>query len=107
MLRVNEGKKEEGNICPKEHREAEEGKAITAKAKGNKRKDSTVWYMVNKLHGKKRLHHTMKLVERCRQQGKHIVWFAQETKRKGLIKASTIRSEGSKIKNTVIDSKVW
>ena len=31
----------------------------------------------------------------------------QETKRKGLIKVGAVRSEGSKIKNTVIDGKEW
>ena len=34
MFRVDEGKKEEGNECLKEYREAEEGKAVTTKAKG-------------------------------------------------------------------------
>ena len=38
---------------------------------------------------------------------KHIVQFARETKRKGLIKTSAVWSEGSKIKNTVIDDKEW
>ena len=44
MLRVDEGKKEEGNKCFKEHREAEEGKAGMTEAKGKniQRKDSTV-----------------------------------------------------------------
>ena len=33
MLRVNEDKKE-GNECPKEYREAEEGKVVTVEAEG-------------------------------------------------------------------------
>ena len=74
MLRVNE--KGEENESPKEYREVEETKAITAEAKSNKRKDSTVWHTVNGPRGKKMLHHTTKLVERCQQQGKHIVRFA-------------------------------
>ena len=36
VLRVDE--KGEENECPKEYREEEEGKAITAEAKGSKRK---------------------------------------------------------------------
>ena len=63
MLRVDE--KGEENECPKEYREVEKGKVITVEAKGSKRKDSTVRYTVNKPRGKKRLHHTTKLVERC------------------------------------------
>ena len=34
MLRVDEGEKTEENECPKEYREAEEGKAVTAEAEG-------------------------------------------------------------------------
>ena len=51
------------------------------------------------------LQKTKDIVEGCQQQGKHIIRSAQETKRKGLIKASAVQSEGSKIKNTVIDGK--
>ena len=65
MLKVDE--KGEENECPKEYREVEETKAITAEAKGNKRRDPTVWYTVNGPCGKKRLYHTANLVERCRQ----------------------------------------
>lgn len=114
ILGVDEGEKEEGNECPKDYREVEEGKVVTAEAEGKsipneprKRKNSTVRYIVNGPRGKKRLHRTMNLVERCRQQGKHIVQAAQETKRKGLIKTSAVRSEGSKIKNTATDRKEW
>jgi len=49
MLRVDKGKKEEENEYAKEYREAEEGKAVTAKAEGKniqyepgRRKDSTI-----------------------------------------------------------------
>ena len=92
MLRVDE--KGEQNEYPKEYREVEETKAITAKAKGSKRKDSTVRYTVNGPRGKKKLHRTTKLVERCRRQGKHILRSTQETKRKGLIKTLVVQSEG-------------
>ena len=122
MLRVDEGEKEEGNECPKKYREAKEGKTVTTEAKGKnilydqykrknilyeprKMKDSTVWYTVNGLSGKKGLHRTTNLVERYRQQGKNIVRSVQETKRKGLIKTSAVWSEGSRIKNIVIDGK--
>ena len=64
MLRVNE--KGEENKCSKEYKEVEETKVIMAEAKGSKRKDSPVRYTVNGPHGKKRLHHTTKLVEKCR-----------------------------------------
>lgn len=50
----------------------EETKKITIEAKGNKRKNSTVWYTMNRPHGKKRLHHSMKLVEMCQQQGNNL-----------------------------------
>ena len=107
MLRVDKGEKEGRNECPKKYREAKEGKAVTAEVEGknipygqykrknipykpNKRKDSTVRYMVNGLRGKKRLHPTMDLVERYWQKRKHIIWFAQETKRKGLIKTAGV-----------------
>ena len=95
MLRVDEGKKEEGNECPKEHREAEEGKAVTGEVEGKniqyepkKRKDSTVRSRRNKM-----LHRTRDIVERCRQQGKHIRQSAQETK-EGLIKVAAVQSGG-------------
>ena len=34
MLRVNEGKKEEGNECLKEYKEEEEGKMVMTKVEG-------------------------------------------------------------------------
>ena len=34
MLRVDEGDQEEGNECPKEYREAEEGKTVMTKVEG-------------------------------------------------------------------------
>ena len=90
----------------------EEGKAVMGEDerknimyKPGKRKYSTVRYTVNGPRRKEMLHRTTDLVKRCRQQGKHIVQFAQETKRKGLVLTSTVRSEGSKIKNTIIDDK--
>ena len=68
MLRVDKGKKEEGNECPKEQKEAKEGKAVTAEAEGKntqyeprRRKDSTV-----RPCRKKVLRRTMDIVERCR-----------------------------------------
>lgn len=103
MLRVDEGEKKEENECPKEHKEMEETKVITAEAKGRKRNDSTVLYMVNGPCGKIRLH----CMDRCRQQGKHILQSAQETKQKGLMKTLVVQSEDSKIKNTTIDGKEW
>ena len=108
MLRVDEGKKEGkecpkehrkaegGNECPKEHREADDGKAVTVEDEGKnmqykpiKRKDSTV-----RPRRKDMLHRTTDIVERCRQQGRHIIRSAQETKRKGLIKVAAVRSGG-------------
>ena len=80
MLRVDKDKKEEGNECPKEHREAEEdreaeeGKAGMTEAKGKniqyepRRKDSTV-----RPHRKKVLRGTMDIAERCQKQGRHII----------------------------------
>ena len=74
MLRVDEGNKGEENDCPKEYREVKEGKVVMDEAEGKSipyepriRKNSNVQYTVNKLHGKKRLHRTTELVERCRQ----------------------------------------
>ena len=97
MLRVDEGEKKEGNEYPKEYREVEEGKTVTAEAKGKsipyeprKRKDSTVRYTINGTRRKKILHRTTDIVERCRQQGKHIIQSAQETKRKGLVKTTLV-----------------
>ena len=114
MLRVDEGDKTKKNECLKEYREAEEGKVVTTNAEGKniqskprKKKDPTIRYAVNGSCRKKRLHHITNLVEKCQKQGKHIVRFAQETKRKGLIKTSAVQSEGSKIKNTTIDGKRW
>ena len=79
MLRVDKAEKEEKNECLKEYREAEEGKAVMAEAEGKniqseprKKKDPTVWYMVNEPHRKKRMHRTIKLVEGCRQQGNNL-----------------------------------
>ena len=40
------------------------------------------------------LRRTTDIAERCRQQGRHIIGFAQETKRKGLIKDATVWSGG-------------
>ena len=108
MLRVDEGEKEKRNECPKEYREAEEGKVVRIEVEGKnilyetRRKDSTI-----RPRKKKMLRRTTDIVERCRQQGKHIIRSVQETKRKGLIKASTVRSEDSKINNTIIDGKEW
>ena len=121
MLRVDEGKKEGkecpkehkeaegGNECLKEHREANKGKAVTAKDEGKnmqykpiKRKDSTV-----RPRRKEMLRQTTNIAEWCRPQGRHIIQSAQETKGKGLIEAVAVRSEGSKIKNIVIDGKEW
>ena len=49
MLRVDEGEKTKENECPKDYREAEEGKAAMAEAEGKniqskprKKKDPTV-----------------------------------------------------------------
>jgi hypothetical protein len=104
MLRVDEGKKVEGNECPKENREAEggnecpkenreaeEGKAGMIVPEGKniqyepeRRKDSTV-----RPSKKKVLRRT---TERCRQQGRHTVRYAQETKRKGSIKVVAVQS---------------
>ena len=74
MLRVDKGKKEEGNECPKEYKEAEEGKAVTAEDEGKniqseprKKKDPTIRYAMNGLYRKKGMHHTIKLVEGCPQ----------------------------------------
>ena len=36
----------------------------------------------------------MDIAERCQQQGRHIIWSALETKRKGLIKVAAVRSGG-------------
>ena len=106
---VDEGDKEEINEYPKVYREAEQGKVVGTEADGKniqyglrKRKDSTV-----RSCRKKMLRQTKDIVEACRQQGKHIIRSVQETKRKGLIKTSAVWSEGSKIKNTVIDGKEW
>ena len=62
MLRVDECKKEEGNECPKEHKEAEEGKAVTGKniQYEPRRKDSTV-----RPHRKEMLRRTTDIAERC------------------------------------------
>ena len=72
MLRVDEGEKRKKKECPKEYREAKEGKVITTKAKGKnilhepkKRKDFTVRYTMNGLCRKKMLHRTTNIVERC------------------------------------------
>ena len=96
MLRVDKGKKKEGNECPKEYREAEERKAVTKKAEGKniqydprKRKDSTV-----RPHKKKVLRRTTDIAERCRQQGRHIIQSTQETEPKGLIKVVAVWSGG-------------
>ncbi len=69
LLRIDESEEGEENECPKEYREVEEGKAITAEAEGkniqyepNKKKDSTVRYTVNGLRKKKRLHRTTDIV---------------------------------------------
>ena len=82
ILRVDE--KGEENECPKEYREVEKGKAITAEDEGKniqyeprKRKDSIV-----RLCKKKMLCRTIDIVERCQQQGKQMAQSAQETKRR-------------------------
>ena len=74
MLRVDKGEKTKENECPKEYREAEEGKAVTAEAEGKniqskprKKKGPTIQYTVNRPRGKKRLHRSIKLVEGCRR----------------------------------------
>ena len=67
MLRVDKDKKEEGNECPKEHREAKEEKAVMAEDEGKniqyepiKRKDSTVRPHINEM-----LRRTTDIAERC------------------------------------------
>ena len=79
MLKVAEGEKTKENEGPKEYREAEEGKAVLAKAEGKntqskprKKKDPTVQYKVNGPRGKKILHRSIKLVEGCRRKGNNL-----------------------------------
>lgn len=78
ILRVDEGEKTEENECPKEYKEADEAKEVTAEEgkdiqyRLRIKKNSIVWHTVNGPHRRKRTHRTIKLLEGYRGQGKKL-----------------------------------